>query len=107
MTATDLRDLFGYLMSLQPVEGRVRDHDLPFPFDVRRGLGLWKLAFLDGEVFRPDPSKSASWNRGAYLVEGPGHCAECHSTRNVFGAIAADRRFAGGPIPKARARSRT
>jgi mono/diheme cytochrome c family protein len=100
MTATDLRDLFGYLMTLPAVEGRVRDHDLPFPFNVRRGLGLWKLAFLDGAVFKPDPSKSASWNRGAYLVEGPGHCAECHSERNVFGAIPADRRFAGGPNPE-------
>jgi mono/diheme cytochrome c family protein len=100
ITATDLRDLFGYMMSLPPVEGRVRDHDLPFPFNVRRGLGLWKLAFLEDGVFRPDPAKSASWNRGAYLVEGLGHCAECHSTRNVFGAIEPERRFAGGPNPE-------
>jgi mono/diheme cytochrome c family protein len=100
VTATDLRDVFGYLMTLPPVEGRIRDHDLPFPLTLRRGIGLWKLAFFDGEVFRPDPSKSASWNRGAYLVEGLGHCAECHSTRNVFGAISEARRFAGGPNPE-------
>jgi mono/diheme cytochrome c family protein len=55
--------------------------------------------FLDGEPFKPDPSKSAQWNRGAYLVNGPGHCAECHSPRNVLGAIVSSKRFEGGPSP--------
>jgi mono/diheme cytochrome c family protein len=100
MTATDLRDLFGFIMTLPAVAGRTRDHDLPFPLTIRRGIGLWKLAFLDGAVFRPDPARDATWNRGAYLVEGPGHCAECHSPRNIFGAIPDDRRFAGGPNPE-------
>jgi mono/diheme cytochrome c family protein len=99
MRFDDLRDLFAYLKTLPPVTGRVRDHALRFPFNVRRGLGLWKLLFLDGEPFKPDPSKSAQWNRGAYLVNGPAHCAECHSPRNVLGAIISSRRFAGGPSP--------
>jgi mono/diheme cytochrome c family protein len=99
MTATDIADLFAYLKSLAPVEGRVPDHELPFPYNLRRGVGLWKLAFLDGKVFRPDPGRDASWNRGAYLVEGPGHCAECHSPRNALGAIIPERRFAGAPEP--------
>jgi mono/diheme cytochrome c family protein len=77
----------------------VRGHDLPFPFNIRQALGLWKLLFLDGEPFKPDPYRSATWNRGAYLVEGPGHCAECHSPRNIFGAVIASQRFAGGPSP--------
>ena len=94
-----MRDLFAYLKTLPPVQGRVRDHDLPFPFNIRRALGLWKLLFLDGEPFKPDPSKSANWNRGAYLVNGPGHCAECHSPRNIFGAVIPSQRFAGGPSP--------
>jgi mono/diheme cytochrome c family protein len=102
MSADDLSDLFGFMMTLAPVEGRAPDHDLPFPFNIRRGVGLWKLAYLDGETFKPDPSKSAGWNRGAYLVNGPGHCAECHSERNVAGAIIEDRRFAGGPDPEGR-----
>lgn len=102
MTREDLRDLFGYILTLPAVEGRAPGHDLPFPFSVRRGLGLWKLAFLDGEPFRPDPTRPPSWNRGAYLVEGPGHCAECHSGRNPAGAIDPDRRFAGGPEPEGR-----
>ena len=102
MPAADLTDLFGFLKSLPAAEGRAPDHDLPFPFSIRRGIGLWKLAFLDGKVFMPDASKSPSWNRGAYLVEGPGHCAECHSARNAAGAIIEERRYAGGPNPEGR-----
>ena len=97
MSGPDLRDLWGYLKSLPPVEGVVRDHDLVFPANIRRSLGGWKLLFLDGQAYRPDPARSASWNRGAYLVEGAGHCAECHSPRNALGVIQAGRRFSGGP----------
>jgi len=100
MNAADLRDMFAFLKTLPPVEGRARSHDLPFLFTMRRGLGLWKLLYLDGQAFTADAAKSASWNRGAYLVDGPGHCAECHSERNAFGAIATNRRFAGGPDPE-------
>lgn len=100
MTPTDVRDLFGFMKTLPVVEGRARSHDLPFVFTIPRGLGLWKLLFLDGQMFAPDPAKTAAWNRGAYLVEGPGHCGECHSPRNVFGAIARERRFSGGPDPE-------
>lgn len=96
----DLRDLFAHIKTLPAVQGRVRGHDVPFPFNVRRSLGGWKLLFLDGEKFKPDPSKSAAWNRGAYLVNGPGHCAECHSPRNILGGIVTSQRFAGGPNPE-------
>jgi mono/diheme cytochrome c family protein len=96
----DLRDMFAYLKTLPAVQGKVRDHDVPFPFNIRRSLGGWKLLFLDGAPFRPDPSKSAEWNRGAYLVNGPGHCAECHSPRNILGGIVSGQRFAGGPNPE-------
>jgi mono/diheme cytochrome c family protein len=102
MTAEDARDLLAYIKTLEPVEGRARDHDLPFPFNVRRGLGLWKLAFLDGETFRSDPARSAAVNRGAYLTQGLGHCAECHSGRTALGNIAEERRYAGGPNPEGR-----
>jgi mono/diheme cytochrome c family protein len=100
MKLEDVRDLFAYLKTLPPVEGKTRDHDLPSHFKVRRLLGGWNFLFLDGEPFKPDPSKSAEWNRGAYLVNGPGHCAECHSPRNVFGGIISSQRFAGGPDPE-------
>jgi mono/diheme cytochrome c family protein len=102
MTPTDLRDLLGFLKTLPVVDGRARSHDLPFVFTIRRGLGLWKLLFLDGQMFTPDSSRSASWNRGAYLIEGPGHCAECHSPRSIFGAIIKGQRFSGGPNPEGR-----
>jgi mono/diheme cytochrome c family protein len=99
MKTDDLRDLFAHIKTLPPVKGKVRGHDLPLPFSIRRGVGLWKLLFLDGKMFEPDPTKSIAWNRGAYLVNGPSHCAECHSSRNVFGAIVLSQRFAGGPNP--------
>ena len=99
MTFDDLRDLFAFLKTLPAVPGKVRDHDVPFPFNIRRAVGLWKLLFLDGKPFVPDPSQSAQWNRGAYLVNAPGHCAECHSPRNILGAIKSGRRFTGGPAP--------
>jgi len=99
MRLDDLRDLFAYLKTLPPVAGKVRDHDLPFPFNIRRTLGLWKLLFHDGKTFKPDPAQSVQWNRGAYLVNGPGHCAECHSPRNALGAIVAGKRFTGGQSP--------
>jgi mono/diheme cytochrome c family protein len=102
MNTADLGDLFAFMQTLQPVEGRPPAHELPFPYNIRRGVGLWKLAFLDGHVFAPDASKSEGWNRGAYLVGGPGHCAECHSERNRAGAIEEERRFAGGPDPEGR-----
>jgi len=106
----DVRDLFAYLKTLEPVPGKVRDHDVPFPFNIRRNLGIWKLMFmdgkfldgkiLDGKPFTPDAARSAQWNRGAYLVNSLGHCAECHSPRNLLGGIVAAQRFAGGPNPE-------
>jgi mono/diheme cytochrome c family protein len=99
MSLGDIRDLFAYLKTLPAVTGKVRDHALPFPFNIRRTLGLWKLLFLDGRPFAPDPSQTAQWNRGAYLINAPGHCAECHSPRNMLGAIKRNQRFTGGPSP--------
>jgi mono/diheme cytochrome c family protein len=99
MTRDDVHDLFAYLKTLPPVSGKVRGHDLSFPFTIRRLVGVWKLLFLTGGPYVPDLSKSLQWNRGAYLVNGPGHCAECHSPRNALGGIIAGERFAGGPTP--------
>ncbi len=96
----DVRDLFAYLKTLAPVSGKVRDHDVPFPFNVRRNIGIWKFLFIDDKPWVPDAARSAQWNRGAYLVGGLGHCAECHSPRNFLGGIVAAQRFAGGPNPE-------
>jgi mono/diheme cytochrome c family protein len=95
----DLRDLFAFIKTLPAVQGRAPEHELGFPFNIRRMIGLWKLLFLDGQPFQPDPSQPDDWNRGAYLVNGAGHCAECHSPRNFLGGIIKSERFAGGPTP--------
>jgi mono/diheme cytochrome c family protein len=100
MRIEDVRDLVAHLKTLPTVQGKARDHAMTFPFNIRRGLGLWKLLYADGEPFRPDPARSAQWNRGAYLVNGPSHCAECHSPRRFTGGIVASQRFAGGPNPE-------
>jgi mono/diheme cytochrome c family protein len=96
----DVRDIFAYVKTLQAVPGKVRDHDLPFPFNIRRNVGIWKLLFMDGKPFMADAARSSQFNRGAYLVNGLGHCAECHSPRNVLGGIVAAQRFAGGLDPE-------
>jgi mono/diheme cytochrome c family protein len=96
----DVRDLFAYLKTLPAVSGKPRDHDVPFPFNVRRNVGIWKWLFMGGKPLVADASRPASWNRGAYLVNGLGHCAECHSPRDFLGGIVEPQRFAGGPNPE-------
>jgi mono/diheme cytochrome c family protein len=99
MTLADVRDLFAYLKTLPAVDAPSRAHAVSFPFNIRRLVGGWKFLFLASERYRPDPSQPAALQRGAYLVNGPGHCAECHSPRNALGGIIASQRFAGGPDP--------
>ncbi|MDU6495237.1 cytochrome c, partial [Bradyrhizobium sp.] len=96
----DVRDLFAYMKTLPPVAGPSRPHDLPFPFNIRRTVGVWKLLFFADKPFVADSARSAEWNRGAYLVNTFGHCAECHSPRNPLGGIVTAQRFAGGPDPE-------
>ncbi|GLR85555.1 c-type cytochrome [Bradyrhizobium iriomotense] len=96
----DVRDLFAYLKTLPAVPGKVRDHDLPFPFNIRRNVGVWKRLFMDGTPLVADAARSPQWNRGAYLVNSLGHCAECHSPRNLLGGLITSQRFAGGPSPE-------
>jgi mono/diheme cytochrome c family protein len=96
----DVRDLFAYLKTLPAISGKVRDHDVPFPLSVRRNIGIWKLLFMNGKPLVADAAHSAQWNRGAYLVNSLGHCAECHSPRNLLGGIVAAQRFGGGPNPE-------
>lgn len=96
LSVEDARDLFAYLKTLPPAPDISKPHELPFPFSWRRPVGGWKWLFFKREPFAPDPSQASLWNRGRFLVEGPGHCAECHSPRNSLGAIRAGARFSGG-----------
>ena len=100
MQVDDVRDLMAYIRSLPPVSGQAPPHEISFPFNIRRFVGLWKLFYLNQERLQPDASRSTAWNRGRYLAEALGHCAECHSSRNLFGAIRPETRFAGGQDPE-------
>jgi mono/diheme cytochrome c family protein len=100
MRLGDIRDLMAYLQSLPAVPGRAPPHDLPLLMSVRRELGLWKLLFFDQSPITPDVSRDPSWNRGQYLVEAIAHCGECHSSRNVMGAVKPSTRYAGAPDPE-------
>ncbi|AYD03882.1 c-type cytochrome [Neorhizobium sp. NCHU2750] len=112
LSANDVRDMFAYIKSLQPVSSKVPAHELKFPYNLRRGIGVWRLAFLDGEPVADSSPKinlaSASADtdasvavlqRGQYLVEGPGHCAECHSARTFMGNVPEKARYGGGATP--------
>lgn len=95
MRVEDVLDLKAYLDTL-PVDATPSlPHDVGFPFSIRRGLGLWKLLYLDGEPFTADPAWDEQVALGAYLVEGPGHCQECHTPRNAIGGRLVARAFAG------------
>ena len=97
MRIEDLIDLQAYLKTLPAVASNVPGHQLALPFRLRRGLGLWKLLYLDGREFVPDPAAGAAVNRGGYLVRGPGHCGECHTPRNILGGFVSGKFLAGGP----------
>jgi mono/diheme cytochrome c family protein len=99
LTEADVRALKAYLDTIPPVRQPSKPHELGFPYSQRWGLHAWQLAFFEPARFQPDPARDTAWNRGAYLVEGPGHCQECHTPRNLAGARQADRAFAGGPDP--------
>lgn len=92
----DIRDLMVYLRTLPPVSGKANAHTVGFPFNVRRSLGMWKLLNLDHAPIVADATKPPEWNRGRYLAEALGHCAECHSGRDFTGSIVAKYRYAGG-----------
>lgn len=93
----DVADLMAFLRTLEPVAGKAPEHELPFPFNIRRTVGLWKRLFLNQAPIVADAARGVGWNRGHYLVAALGHCAECHSPRNPVGGIVEAQRYAGGP----------
>jgi mono/diheme cytochrome c family protein len=92
----DVAALFAYLKALVPVKYAAPENELRFPFNQRWTLGMWKALYFQGGRFSPDKTRSAEWNRGAYLVEGLGHCGACHSPRNFLGAESSDMALNGG-----------
>ena len=100
MTRDDLLALFGYIKShIAPVAEPSRPHELIFPVSIRSGLWGWRWLFFDPQPIEPDRSKSAEWNTGTYLVQGPGHCGQCHSPRTYwgFGTMDETKALSGNP----------
>jgi mono/diheme cytochrome c family protein len=98
VTRADSDALFAYLRSIAPQRQPNRPHELSFPYDQQWALAAWRLLYFKPGVYQPDARRDADWNRGAYLVEGLGHCNACHSSRNSLGASEAG--LSGGLIPQ-------
>jgi mono/diheme cytochrome c family protein len=99
VTRADSDAIYAYLRSIPPVKQPNKPHDLRFPFDNRSLILGWRTLFFRGGEYKPDAGKSAEWNRGAYLVEGLGHCGMCHTPINALGGSSDSQAFEGGLIP--------
>jgi mono/diheme cytochrome c family protein len=95
LTERDALAIRAYLNTVKPVRKSVVSNKLPFPFDVREGMAAWNALFFKNGEFKSDPAKSAEWNRGAYLVEGLGHCGACHTPKTALGGDETPRAFQG------------
>lgn len=110
VTDDEIAALYAFMMTREPIEAPARHNDLKFPLGFRPLVAGWNLLYLDKSPFRPDPSQSAEWNRGAYLVQSLGHCGACHSPRNALGAEDKRQYLGGGEaegwyVPALNARS--
>lgn len=96
MKPSDVGDLYAYLKTLPAVAGKAPRHELSFPFNIRRGVGLWKLLYLNSEPVVAFPQGTEDKVlQGRYLVEGPGHCGECHTPRDFAGGAKNEQWLAG------------
>ena len=101
VTREDCDAIFAFLRSVPPVSQPNRPHDLRFPFNNRQLILGWRTLFFQQGEYEPNPAKSAEWNRGAYLVEGLGHCAMCHSPINALGGSSKSTGVRGRADPDA------
>jgi mono/diheme cytochrome c family protein len=99
VTRQDSDAIFAYLRSIPAVRQRNKPHDLSFPYNNRSLILGWRTLFFNEGEYRPDPRQSDEWNRGAYLVEGLGHCGMCHTAINALGGSSESKAFQGGLIP--------
>jgi mono/diheme cytochrome c family protein len=99
VTRADSDAIYAYLMSVPPVKQTNRPHELKFPFNNRDLLIGWRTLYFQQGEYVPDPSQSPQWNRGAYLVQGLGHCSMCHTAINALGGSSESKAFEGGMIP--------
>lgn len=99
MTKADVLDLHAFLMTLPAVESVVGEHELDFPYSLRRGVGVWKRLYLKTDPIASIAEPNARIERGRYLVEGAGHCGECHTSRTALGGLETESWLAGAPNP--------
>ncbi len=99
VTREDADALYAYLRTLAPVRQPNREHRLAFPYNQRIVLAFWRALYFRPGEYQPETRRDATWNRGAYLVQGLGHCAACHTPRDALGGSIARRDLAGGVIP--------
>jgi mono/diheme cytochrome c family protein len=104
MSLEDLMDLKTYLDSLPLADTQIDGHDLDFPWNIRAGIGIWKLVNLDPAFITVLDDDEVQLIRGRYLVEGPGHCGECHTARNWTGGLEKSRWLAGAANPEGEGR---
>ncbi|OCX65643.1 alcohol dehydrogenase [Thioclava sp. SK-1] len=99
LTDQDMHDLWAYMSTLTPISHNVdEDAGMSFPFNIRLAMAGWNALFFDNSGFTPDDTQSPQWNRGAYIVEGPGHCSACHTPRNALGGEIASRHMQGAVV---------
>ena len=98
VTRDDIDAIYAYLRTVKPVRNDVTVNHLYFPFDQRWSMAAWRELYFSEGAYRPDPTRTAAWNRGGYLVEGLGHCSDCHSPRNLLGGIEKSKDFNGAVI---------
>jgi mono/diheme cytochrome c family protein len=96
MTNEDVAALYAYFKSIEPVVSAPTENELRFPYSQRWALSVWKALYHEAGEYKPDASRSAEWNRGAYLVEALSHCGACHSPRNFLGGQSAEQAMTGG-----------
>lgn len=94
----DMKALYAYFKTVPPAPTKPPENQMSFPFNQRGLMAMWNALFFDGAEFVPDPQQSDAWNRGAYLVQGLGHCGACHTPRNFLGAEDTSRAFSGGTL---------
>jgi mono/diheme cytochrome c family protein len=98
MSRGDVMAIRAYLNTVAPVRNPVVADTLPFPFNIRLVMRVWNALYFTGGEFKPDGTKSAEWNRGAYLVEGPGHCAVCHTPKSPLGGDETNQYLSGANL---------
>jgi mono/diheme cytochrome c family protein len=98
MSDQEIADLYAALMATTPVDTASKPHDVGFPFNIRLAMAGWKHLFFRPQRFVTDASQSDQWNRGKYIVMGPGHCVTCHSPRNLLGGLEAGKELTGNSV---------